>query len=196
MLDSSARHFVQPAIDRGARIFHSLGVSPNAATGVAFATGLLAVLAYAYGFSLFALSLLWISGFFDVTDGTLARLSGRVSPLGTLFDLLGDRLVEAAFIVATALLFPESRLACVLLLASIIFSFSIFLIVGMLSEKAEKMGKSFYYQAGLAERTETFIVFSLVILWPEYSAHLFYLFAAMIVFTGCQRFREACGYLK
>ena len=196
MLDSGARGFVQPVVERAARLFHSHGVSPNAVTGMAFVTGLLTTAAYAAGRSFFALGLLWISGFLDVTDGTLARISGRVSPLGTLFDLLGDRVVEAVFIVATALVFPESRLACVLLLASIIFSFSIFLIVGMLSEKAEKSGKSFYYQAGLAERTETFIIFSLVILWPEHVESLFYVFTAIIVFTGCQRFHEAYRYLK
>ena len=196
MLDSSARSFVQPVIEKVARLLHLRGISPNAVTGAAFATGLLAAAAYAADFSRSALALLWLSGFLDVTDGTVARFSGRVSPLGTLFDLVGDRVVEAAFIVATAALFPESRFACVLLLASVVFSFSVFLIVGMLSEKKEKTEKSFYYQAGLAERTETFIVFSLVILWPEYAAPLFYLFTAMIVFTGCQRFREACGYLK
>ena len=207
MLDSRARRFVQPAIEGVAKVLHSLGVSPNAATGAAFITGLLAVTAYGAGFSRSALALLWFSGLADTVDGTLARFSQRVSPLGTLFDLLSDRVVEGAFVMATALLFPESRLACVLLLASIIFSFSIFLIVGMLSEKTERekteenakrngIEKSFYYQAGLAERTETFLVFSLVILWPEHAAPLFYLFAAMIVFTGFQRFFEACRYLK
>ncbi len=202
MLDSRARRFVQPLIGRAALFLHSWGVTPNAATGAAFVTGLLAVAAYGMTYPLTALALLWLSGFLDAADGTIARLAGRMSPLGTLFDLLGDRLVEVAFIVATALRFPESRLSCVLLLGSIVFSFSIFLIVGMLSEKTERdakrngVGKSFYYQAGLAERTETFLVFSLVILWPAYAAQFFYLFAAMIVFTGGQRFREACGYLK
>lgn len=190
MLDTHARSFVQPVIERAARHLSAWGVTPNAATSVAFATGLFAAAAFGLAFPKTALVLLWLSGFLDTVDGTLARLTGRTSPLGTLFDLVADRVVEVAFIVAAALRVPDSRLACVFLLGSIVFSFSVFLIVGMLSEKQGE--KSFYYQAGLAERTETFLIFSAAIVLPDRVSFIFYLFAAAIIFTGAQRLREAC----
>ncbi|RDY66633.1 CDP-alcohol phosphatidyltransferase family protein, partial [Halobacillus trueperi] len=63
-----------------------------------------------------------------------------------------------------------------LLSTSIIVSITIFLVVGAVSEKAGI--KSFYYQAGVAERTEGFLLFSLMILFPQ-----FLLWTTMIFFV-------------
>lgn len=194
MLDTSARAYFQPLIAYVAHHFQALKISPNVVTGMAFVTGIAATLAFGTGFSLLSLMLLWFSGLLDAVDGTLARMTKRVSPLGTLFDLISDRVVEVTFIIATALRFPESQLVCVFLMGAIIFSFSIFLVVGILVRNESQ--KSFHYQAGLAERTETFIVFSLIILMPQYAREIFYGFTVMIVFTGAQRFCEALRFFK
>jgi archaetidylinositol phosphate synthase len=75
------------------------------------------------------------------------------------------------------------------LMGSIIFSMTVFLTVGALSEK--KGIKSFYYQAGLLERTEGFVFFSLMLLLPGYLVPLTYLFVALEIFTALQRLYEA-----
>jgi archaetidylinositol phosphate synthase len=56
--------------------------------------------------------------------------------------------------------------------------------------------KSFYYQAGLAERTEGFILFSLMMLLPDYVLLITLLFFMVEVFTGLQRLNEARKLLR
>ena len=68
-------------------------------------------------------------------------------------------------------------------------SMTIFLTVGALSEK--KGVKSFYYQAGVAERSEGFIFFSLMILIPSYLGIITNIFSILIIITAIQRFFEA-----
>ena len=68
-------------------------------------------------------------------------------------------------------------------------SMTIFLTVGALSEK--KGVKSFYYQAGVAERSEGFIFFSLMILFPGYLRIITNIFSILITVTAIQRFLEA-----
>ena len=68
-------------------------------------------------------------------------------------------------------------------------SMTIFLTVGALSEK--KGVKSFYYQAGVAERSEGFIFFSLMILIPSYLGIITNIFSILIIITAMQRFLEA-----
>lgn len=193
MLDTHFRHLAQPLFEKGAERLERWGCRPLLITCAALVVGLLAALSFGLGFTFLPLGLLWLSGLLDVLDGTLARRTGSTSSFGALCDLLFDRMVEMAVILAAALRFPNSRLACVFLLCAILFCFSIFLIVGNLS--ARQSEKAFYYQAGLTERTETFIIFSGVIVMPQYLTEIFMIFAALVVFTGCQRFREAVRLL-
>lgn len=82
-----------------------------------------------------------------------------------------------------------ARLALIWLLVTILFSNVVFLVVGALAQP--RGPKSFYYQAGLLERTEGFILLSLMLVLPAYLVPLTYLFAALEAFTGFQRLREA-----
>ena len=71
---------------------------------------------------------------------------------------------------------------------------TIFLTVGAMSEK--KGIKSFYYQAGLMERTEGFIMFTLMIILEKYINIITLIYAILISFTACQRFIEAKNIFK
>ncbi|MCU9812658.1 hypothetical protein [Paraclostridium sp. AKS81] len=51
--------------------------------------------------------------------------------------------------------------------------------------------KSFYYQAGVAERSEGFLMLSLMILVPNYIVIFTNLFSAIIFITIIQRIIEA-----
>lgn len=189
MLDTHFRHLAQPLFESMAKMLEHMGWRSLPVTCAALVAGLLAALTFGLGHTALPMVLLWLSGLLDALDGTLARRTGTTSPFGALCDLLFDRMVEMAVILAAALRFPDSRLACVVLLCAILFCFSIFLIVGNLSTRQAE--KAFYYQAGLTERTETFIIFSMVILMPQYTTEIFLIFSALVVFTGCQRFLEA-----
>jgi archaetidylinositol phosphate synthase len=104
-------------------------------------------------------------------------------------DVTFDRIVEISVILGVAFLHPDIMWAILLLSVSIIISMTIFLTVGAVSEKQGM--KSFYYQAGLAERTEGFILFSVMMLFPSIILWTTLLFFAVELFTGLQRFLEA-----
>lgn len=188
MLDTYARKHVQPAVDKTADYLLKKGWTADGVTKTAFAIGLSSGVFIYLDQPVLALIALWLSGFLDVVDGTMARKT-KPSPWGTLLDISFDRLVEISVILGLAFSFPDSMWALLLLSASIIVAMTVFLTVGALSEKQGM--KSFYYQAGLAERTEGFILFTLMIVFSPYLTAITLLFIAVQIFTIFQRMAEA-----
>lgn len=193
MLDTHARKYVDPFIDRTASSLLKVGLTATQVTHIAFVIGVTSGIFIYLDQPIFALVALWLSGFLDAVDGSMARKT-KSSAWGTLLDISYDRVVEISVIVGLAFLYPDSMWALLLLACSIIWAMTIFLTVGALTEK--KGIKSFYYQAGLAERTEGFILFSLMILFPSYLTLLTLVFLAVELFTAFQRLSEARKILK
>lgn len=189
MIDTRLRTHVQPVFDATARGLHRLGATPNQVTVAAFVVGLAPGFLAAAGQPVAAVALLWASGLLDVLDGSLARLTRRSSAWGTTMDIVFDRLVEVGVLLGLAVADPAVQPAMLWLLAMIIFAMTVFLTVGALSEKQGV--KSFYYQAGLLERTEGFLFLSAMLLLPDFVVPLTWLFAAAEGFTGIQRMVEA-----
>lgn len=192
MLDTLARRHIQPAFDRLARWCVRRGVPPNRVTIAAFIVGAAAMPLIAAGHPWLAVSALWISGALDVLDGTKARLTAR-SARGTLMDITFDRLVEIGVILGLAVRYPAAQFPLLCLTAAIVFSISVFLTTGALAERSST--KSFYYQPGIAERTEGFLLFTAMIVWTVALVPLTYIFVAVETATGVQRFVEAYGLL-
>lgn len=189
MLDTHARKYVQPMIQLTAQGFIGLGLTPTGVTWGAFLVGLAAGGSEWLARPGLAVVLLGISGYLDAVDGSMARTLARTSAWGTLLDITFDRLVELAIIVALAIRYPVDRLALVGLTAGIVFSMTVFLTVGALADKQGQ--KSFYYQAGIAERTEGFILLGAMMLWPRGLLWVTLLFVAVEFVTALQRMREA-----
>lgn len=193
MLDTHARKYVQPAIGHAADFFLRRGLSANQVTIISFIIGVAAGPLVYLGMGPAAVLVLWISGFLDAVDGSMARKT-KPSAFGTVMDVTFDRLVEISVLLGLAFLFPDLMWLFLLLSVSIIFSMTVFLTVGSVSE--QKGIKSFYYQAGLAERTEGFILFTIMILFPSILFYSTMLFLFVEVFTGIQRLVEAKKILK
>ncbi|WP_246943180.1 CDP-alcohol phosphatidyltransferase family protein [Bacillus pinisoli] len=193
MLDTHGRRYVQPIIGRAAKILLKIGLTPNQVTFISFLIGASSGVFYYFSYPWLAVFVLWLSGFLDAVDGTMARET-ETSPFGTVMDVTFDRLVEISVILGIAFVYPEIQWALLLLSVSIIFSITIFLTVGAVSERQGM--KSFYYQAGLAERTEGFIFLTLMMVLPKYVLIITLLFFVIEVFTGCQRFLEAKRILR
>jgi len=193
MLDTHGRKYFQPLIYKVAKLFMKYNFSANQVTVIAFILGIsTGVFAY-YGMGVVGVVLMWISGLLDAVDGTIAREKGS-SPFGTVLDITFDRLVEIAIIMGLALRFPGEQFEFLLLTCSIIFSMTVFLTTGMMAEKNGQ--KSFYYQAGLAERTEGFIFFSFMLLFPGYLSIIIIIFFGLIILTAVQRMYEASKLLS
>ena len=196
MLDTNARKYIQPGIEKIANLFLKWKFSANQVTVLGFIIGLTGGLcsffaAYfqLYFFAIAGIALLWISGFVDAVDGTMARLTKTTSPWGTLMDIVFDRVVEMSIIISLALNYQNSRIYFLFLLCAILFSMCVFLTVGALTKNNAK--KSFRYQAGLMERCEGFICFSLMMLFPGALNIIIVLTTLLIAFTATQRMIEA-----
>jgi phosphatidylglycerophosphate synthase len=78
-------------------------VTPNTLTTVRLGVGLAAAAAFlpgTYGWSNLAALLLVLSNFLDHTDGELARITGKSSRIGHLYDLASDAVVTVLLFVA------------------------------------------------------------------------------------------------
>jgi archaetidylinositol phosphate synthase len=96
---NNLRNTLQPILEKIGKIFASTGLSPNFWTliGLVFAL----VSALVYGLSIeFGLIiggiLLLVSGFFDMVDGQVARVTGKTSQKGSYLDSMFDKIAEVA----------------------------------------------------------------------------------------------------
>lgn len=194
MLDTHCRKYVQPIIKIGAQFFLKLEFTANGVTILAMLIGVSSGVFTYLGYNYIGVLVLWLSGYLDAVDGTIARETNSSSGFGTIMDITFDRIVEAGIIIGVASRYRELSYSAMLLSISIIIAMTIFLTTGSLTDK--KSEKSFYYQAGLAERTEGFVMFSLIILLKEKAEIVIYIFTIMIVITIFQRFLEAKRIVK
>lgn len=194
MLDTKSRKYIQPIVEGLSDCLIKLNVSANQTTVVALFAGISAAVSVYFGYYIIGVILLWISGLLDVLDGTIARKTGSTSSIGTLMDILFDRIIEIGMLLVLTFMDKSLAIPVVFVLSSIIISMTIFLTVGALVEKEGY--KSFYYQAGLMERTEGFIMISLAVLVSGFRVSILILFALGILYTALQRFIEAVKILK
>lgn len=194
MLDTHCRRYVQPIIGIGANFFLKLGFTANGVTILAMLIGVSSGVFTYLDYNYIGVLVLWLSGYLDAVDGTIARETNSSSAFGTIMDITFDRMVEASVIIGVASRYRELSYSAMLLSISIIITMTIFLTTGSLTDK--KSEKSFYYQAGLAERTEGFIMFSLIILLKDKAEIMIYALTIMIIITILQRFLEARKIVK
>ncbi len=185
MLDSKARKYIQKGMDAIAKYSGLIYLHPNVITSLAFALGLICAYTISKGYTIAAFVLLWVSGGLDVLDGTVARLTNKSSKFGAYLDMIFDRMVEAAIILGFYFFAPVHSLTYLLFFVAVLFNFTTFMLAGNLF--ANTGVKSMHYDFGLAERTETFIFFSLLILFPSYIVIILNIFNALIFVTGIIR---------
>jgi phosphatidylglycerophosphate synthase len=194
MIDTHVRKYVQPVFDRVGKKLIAIGLTPIRITIIAFIMGMTSCIILYLGYPIVAVSFLWISGLFDVLDGSVARLTGKSSELGAFMDITFDRMIEIGLVISLSFLDPNASQMLVILMGTILLSISIFLTVGGFAKNTGK--KSFYYQEGMMERTEGFLFFTLMMLFSNYRIWIGYLFAILILFTAGQRYVQAIHMLK
>lgn len=187
MLDSIARNSYQRfCVDPILSLRFILRHYPNTYTALACLMGLAVIPLLYFEWSWLAIASLLLSGFFDTLDGSLARRIGRTSQIGAVFDIISDRVVEFAVVVALFLVAPQDRgLHLILMLGSFYLCVTSFLVVGIFTQN--ESAKSFHYSPGLIERAETFLFFILMILFPSYFIFLSSLLSALVFFTSLLR---------
>ena len=139
-------------------------VTPNHLTTLRLLVGLCAAAAFlpgSYGWSNVAALLLVLSNFLDHTDGELARISGKSSRFGHLYDLAADAAVTVLTFVAIGIGVGESGLQTSVFppaLLGLVSGCAIALIFYLRMRIEERLGKAGTAQASMGGfETEDFL---------------------------------------
>ncbi len=160
-------------------------LSPSHLTIIGCILGIASAVAIGFDKPWSGLSLLFLSGYIDTLDGTLARFNGQTSHFGCALDIISDRIVELAVVIGLYEVHLDKAFLSLLMLGAMLICVTSFLIVGIFSEKTSS--KSFYYSPGLIERGEAFVFFGLMICLPSFFSFLAILFSFLVLLTAALR---------
>src|SRR5277367_5238844 len=189
MFDQRVRKALAPILDFVGQRLARAGIRPGVVTGLGLGFGAGACVAAA--FHLWPLALvLWLANrATDGLDGPIARARGATD-FGGFFDIVADFAVYGGFVVGVAVGVPSARLACVVLLFTYYVSGTVFLSLSSLLERRNAGGgdeRSLRFVGGLAEGTETVVVYVLFCLLPGSAKWIAWGFAAAVGVTALQR---------
>jgi len=172
-----------------ARRLERTHIKPDILTFLACAAGLGAAWSIVHHGYLDGIFLILLSGYLDALDGFYARKTNQSTSLGGLYDVLSDRIVEAAVVIALFTVDPASRsLPALLMLASILICVTSFLLVGIYTKNSSTKG--FYYSPGIIERPEAFVFFIAMLLMPQHFTLLAYSFTLLVLLTAKRRVKQ------
>ena len=96
---NNLRGKLQPILEKIGKAFASTGLSPNFWTFLGLVFALSSALVYGLGIEFGLIIggiLLLVSGFFDMIDGQVARVTGKTSLKGSYLDSMFDKISEVA----------------------------------------------------------------------------------------------------
>ena len=96
---NNLRDILQPTLEKIGNAFASTGLSPNFWTLIGLVFALASALVYGLGLEFGLIIggiLLLVSGFFDMVDGQVARITGKISQKGSYLDSMFDKIAEVA----------------------------------------------------------------------------------------------------
>jgi len=96
---NNLRNILQPILEKIGKVFASTGLSPNFWTGLGLLFAILSAIIYGLNIEfgvIFGGLLLLASGFFDVVDGQVARITGKTSKTGSYLDSMFDKIAEVS----------------------------------------------------------------------------------------------------
>ena len=94
---NNLRDSLRPALEKIGRGFASTGLSPNFWTFVGLVFAMISAIVYGLGVEyglIIGGILLLVSGFFDMVDGQVARVTGKTSVKGSYLDSMFDKIAE------------------------------------------------------------------------------------------------------
>jgi len=170
-------------------------VSPNTLTILSLLCGVAVLPALYVDATLTATILMVLSGYFDMLDGAMARAVDRTSALGTVYDIMSDRVVECAIVLGLVSVEPTVRaLPALLMLSSMLICITSFLVVGIFTDNQSE--KSFHYSVGLMERAEAFLFFMAMIWLPNHFTILALAFSVLVLLTGMHRIKQFSSHQR
>jgi len=160
---NNLRDSLRPHLEKLGSGFASTGLSPNFWTGVGLVLAFASAIAYGlnlqieYAF-IFGGILLLISGFFDVVDGQVARVTKKTSKKGAFFDSTFDKIAEVAIFLGILIGgFAEPYLVFLAITLSLLVSYT--------RSRAESFGIKLQ-GIGIGERAERLLVIAIIGMIP------------------------------
>jgi len=154
---NNLRNSIQPQLEKIGKKFAATGLSPNFWTGIglffAFASAIV------YGLNIeFALIiggiLLLISGFFDIVDGQVAKVTKKTSKMGSFLDSVSDKTAEVVIFLGILIGgYAEPFLVLLAISLSLLVSYS--------RARAESLGVKLQ-GIGIGERAERLLVIAIL----------------------------------
>jgi CDP-diacylglycerol---glycerol-3-phosphate 3-phosphatidyltransferase len=163
-------------------------ISPNAVTWSGFIVTCGAAALIILGYPVIGGVVMLAAGYFDILDGALARLTGKVTPFGAVLDSTLDRVSEAVILVAILALYGGLVWMDVLIFLTLVGSY----LVSYIRARSETMGMK--GAVGIFTRTERVLVLAAGLLLSGVSYAMVTSLAVITVlsfFTAGQRLWNA-----
>ncbi len=170
LLLNKLRGLLEPALTKIGETFALTGLSPNIWTGVGLGISILAAFIYSLnGFLNFSWTswnlaaviggfALLLSGFFDIVDGSVARVTRKVSKKGAFLDSVLDKIAEVAIFGSIAIGQLADSFSCLVALA-------MSLLVSYTRARAESLGGRLK-GVGIGERAERLLIIAIIGMIP------------------------------
>jgi archaetidylinositol phosphate synthase len=164
------RRMLEPILTKIGVIFASTGLSANFWTGLGLAVSVLAAIAYTsnpfFGAgwspwnyaSVIGGVFLLVSGFFDIVDGSVARITKQISKRGAFLDSVLDKIAEVIIFAGIALGQLADSFWCLVALG-------LSLLVSYTRARAESLGVTLK-GIGIGERAERLLIIAIIGMIP------------------------------
>lgn len=191
MFDARLRPLIDPLLNRLGRNFARLGVTADQVTLMGAALGVAAGLGVATSHYGIGLGLIAANRLLDGLDGAVARAT-RKTDLGGYLDIVGDFIFYVAVPIGFGFADPSNLPFALVLVGAFTLTGVSFLAFATLAarrglETQAHGEKSFFYNTGLAEGTETIVAFVSMCLWPSAFPLIASVFSALCILTVVQR---------
>lgn len=162
------RSQIQPLLLSIGKEFSKINPSPDFWTGLSLITSVIAAASYggasvldhqySYYFSLGGGIFLLISGFFDLVDGSVARLTKKTSKRGAFLDSTYDKLSESVVYIGIAMGALANPVTCMIAL-------TLSLLVSYVRVRSESLGVPLL-GIGIGERAERLLILAIIGMLP------------------------------
>ncbi|KAG2474593.1 MAG: CDP-alcohol phosphatidyltransferase [Nitrosopumilales archaeon] len=151
------RDSLKPTLEKLGRGFAKTGLPPNFWTSLGLLFAFFSAIIYGLNLE-FALIiggvLLFVSGFFDIVDGQVARVTQKISKKGGFFDSIFDKVAEVAIFLGILVGgFAEPYL--------VFLAITLSLLVSYVRSRAESLGVNLQ-GVGIGERAERLLVIAIL----------------------------------
>jgi len=184
------REHLQPILDKTGVLFSSFGLSPNTLSLIGFIITIISSIIFGINslqldpilnFSAIGSILLLTGAFFDVIDGSVAKITKRTSRKGSFLDSTLDKISESIIFLGIAIGELADPILCLIAVSSS-------LLVSYTRSRAETLGIDLR-GVGFGERAERILILAIMGLLP-FSHSLEYgviIVIVIAIFTVIQR---------